>query len=209
VGHCRTQRVGKGQSSLTCLGPPGRVMLDTNILNELYDEGEYICDGDPGNRGYDEIDPELIALRDVFQLARRLQFQFVTSPLSVAEVVNIQGVEERRGRLGWFLEMLDYWTIELDGSGDRVSKGGVVRHRFKLTPELERIETGLLAIPDFRRDPFDRLLLLHSRMANCDVFLTQDRRTVWRHRKALKALDIAVVTPSEYWSLIAPYAALA
>lgn len=193
---------------MNALGPPGRVLLDTDVINTLFEEGSYIYDRDPGERDEAELDPELVALRHVFEQARRQQFQLVTSPLSVAEVVNIQGVEDRRRRLGWFLEMLDYWTIELDEIGDRRAVGGSVRHRFKLSGELQAVEQALLQISDFRRDPFDRLLLIHSLMANCDAFLTFDRNSLWRHREALAKLGITVVVPTEYHAMVAPYAAL-
>lgn len=194
--------------ALSVLGPPGRVLLDTNVINALFEEGAYIYDGDSGEREEAQLDPELVALRQIFGQARRQQFQLVTSPLSVAEVVNIQGVEDRRRHLGWFLEMLDYWTIELDQIGDRRAAGGSVRHRFKLSTELQALEQALLQIPDLRRDPFDRLLLIHSRMANCDAFLTFDRNSLWRHQAVLGALGLTVVVPSEYHAMVAPYAAL-
>jgi hypothetical protein len=198
-----------GVSSMASIwGLPGRVLLDTNVINTVYDEGDYISDGDSGKRDETELDPELVALRKIFEQARRQQFPFVTSPLSVAEVVNIQGTGERRQRLGWFLEMLDYWTIELDQIGDRQAVGGTVRHRFKLSGKLQALEQSLLQIDDFRRDSFDRLLLIHSRMANCDAFFTFDRNSLWRHRNALAALGIVVVVPTEYHAMVVPYAGL-
>jgi hypothetical protein len=174
----------------------------------MLDEGAYIFDGDAGDRDDDDLDPELVALRLICAQARRQQFQFVTSPLSIAEVANIQNAAQRHRRLSWFLEMLAYWTAEIEYGDLAKSSGGDVRHRFKLSEELQVFESRLLSIPDFRRDPFDRLLLIHCKMANCDAFLTNDRNTIWRHREMLAPMGIVVVVPTEYQMMIAPYAAL-
>lgn len=194
-------------AALMRLGPPGRPMLDTNILQVLYDEGEYIYDGFWAEDRA-EPDEELIALRQVMEQARRQQFQLVTSPISAVEVLNIQSIQEKREKLSWFLEMQDYWTFELDGSGDRKASGGTVQHRFKLGTAFQHLEAELMRIVDLRRDPMDRLLVVHTRMANCDVLLTRDRNSLWKHREALAGLGIRVVVPSEYLDMIEPWAGL-
>jgi hypothetical protein len=104
--------------------------------------------------------------------------------------------------------MLDHWLILLDDSGSRVADGGDVRHRFKLTEELQTLEARLMMIPDLRRDPFDRLLLLQYKMANCSAFLTTDENTVARHKIALDELGIRVLSPKDYWNLLRPWAGL-
>lgn len=104
--------------------------------------------------------------------------------------------------------MLDHWVTMLDDRQARVTQGGTVRHRFKLTPDLQAFETALMQIPDFRRDPFDRLLLIQYRMGACQAFLTTDRDTIWRHRISLRDLGVLVLTPAEYWQTLRPWAAL-
>ena len=144
---------------------PGRVLLDTCILNRLYDEGGYIFDGAPptgtedDEEAEEEVEPDLQALRSIFLVNQRANFQLLVSPLTIAEVANTQQFGDCTRRLGWVLEVLDHWLIMLDETGSRVAAGGSVRHRFKLTPELQAFEAALLEIRDFRRDPFDRLLL--------------------------------------------------
>jgi len=63
-------------------------------------------------------------------------------------------------------------------AGHRHASGGSVHHRFKLTPELQELEDQLRAMSDFRRDLFDRLILLQYRMAGCELMLTTDERTI-------------------------------
>lgn len=111
-------------------------------------------------------------------------------------------------RLLWLLDVLDVWLIMIEETGDRVAEGGTVRHRFKLTPELQELERCLLAIPDFRRDPLDRLLLIQYKMGNCDAFLTLDCITIWRHRRWLSTQGIRVLRLSEFWKILKPWAAL-
>lgn len=116
----------------------------------------------------------------------------------MAEIANIQDVGVRNALLAWTLEMLDHWLVLIDDRGHRHATGGNVRHRFKLTHELQELEDQLRAISDFRRDPFDRLILLQYRMAGCEAMLTTDERTIWRNRDALGRLSIDVRKPSEF-----------
>lgn len=188
---------------------PTRLLLDTCVLNCLYDYNAYVFDGMiPEDMTAEDIDDNVKALRAVVDVHRRANFQFLVSPLTVAEVANIQSVGALHPLLAWVLEMLEHWLILLDYSEDRVSQGGSVRHRFKLTPELQDFEAKLMGIGDFRRDPFDRLLLVQYRMGNCHAFLTTDEDTIWRHREQLASLDVRVLRPVEYWELLRPWAPL-
>ena len=111
-------------------------------------------------------------------------------------------------RLFWVLDVLDVWLVMLEETGDRISEGGTVRHRFKLPPELQEFEQHLLTIPDFRRDPFDRLLLVQYKMGNCDAFLTLDCNTICRHKDWLSAQGIRVLRPSEFLEILKPWATI-
>jgi hypothetical protein len=186
---------------------PGRLLLDTCILNRLYDEDAYIFEGET-DLNEAAIPEDLRSLRAIFILNERAHFDFLISPLTVAEVANVQDFADRQRRVRWVLDVLDRWLIMLDESGDRVAHGGSVRHRFKLTPELQAFEAELMKIPDFRRGPFDRLLLVQYQMGDCEAFLTTDRNTIWRHRSQLADLGVRVLTPSEYWELLRPWARL-
>lgn len=174
-----------------------RLLLDTCILNVLFDHGASIFDGEDVV-GEGAVVREVLALRTFAQANQRAFFELVISPLTVAEIANTQSITERNRRLSWTLEMLDHWITMLDDFGTRDAVGGNVRHRFKLTKELQAVEDQLRAIPDFRRDPFDRLLLLQYRMASCEAILTTDEHTIWRNRDRLRALGITVLKPSEF-----------
>ena len=188
---------------------PGRILLDTCILNMLYDEGEYIFDNYlPDDVTEEDLSPDLICLRQIVLVTRRAAFQFVVSPISVMEVSNTQDYSDMVSRLNWLLEMLEYWLGLLEIMQDRTSQGGSVRHRFKLSKDLQEYEEQLMKISDLRRDPLDRLLLVQYKMGNCDAFLTIDENTIWRHRKELAALGVNILRPLEFWDLLRPWAAL-
>lgn len=188
---------------------PGRVLLDTCILNSLFKYGEYIFDGgSPGDVPEEALDPELRALRLILTVNQQASFQFLVSSLTVAEIANTQAFGVRDSLLSWVLEVLDHWLVMLDEIGDRASQGGTVRHRFKLTADLQEFEARLMEIPDFRRDPFDRLLLVQYRMGNCDAFLTTDEDTIWRHRERLADEGVKVLRPTEFWERLSPWAAI-
>ena len=188
---------------------PGRLLLDTCILNRLQDAGEYIWEGVlPEGSDENDVPPDLQALRAIFRVNERASFQFVVSPLTVAELANVQEFVDRERRVRWVLDVLDHWLIMLDEIGDRAREGGTVRHRFKLSEDLQEFEARLMAISHFRKDPFDRLLLIQCKMGNCDAFLTTDETTIWRHREELRALDMQVLRPSDLWDLLRPWAGL-
>jgi hypothetical protein len=188
---------------------PGRFLLDTCVLNLLFDEAEYIFEGYLSeDRDEASLNPTLKALRSIFQVNDRATFQFLVSPLTIAEVANCQDFGDRERRLRWTLDVLDHWLILLHEIGDRTSRGGTVSHRFKLSPGLQQIESRLMSIPDFRRDPFDRLLLLQYKMGNCDAFLTTDKDSIWRNQNELAKLGFRVLCPDELWDLLKPWAAL-
>jgi len=123
-------------------------------------------------------------------------------------VANVQDFAERERRVRWVLDVLDHWLIMLDEIQDRTSHGGSVRTRFKLTPALQAFESRLIETPDFRRDPFDRLLLVQYKMADCDAFMTTDNNTIWRHRRDLTDEGVRILRPSEFWTAVQPFAVL-
>jgi hypothetical protein len=189
---------------------PRRLLLDTCVVNMLLDEGGYIAEGElPAGCDCDiDVPADLRALRVIMTVNERAGFEFKTSPLTLAEVGNQRSLEAIVHRVRWVLDVMDHWLITLDESGDRVADGGEVRHRFKLSDELQELEARLMEIPDFRKDPIDRLLLIESRMAQCDAFLTTDHRTIWKHREKLLCEGIRVLTPSDFGELLEPWARL-
>jgi len=188
---------------------PGRLLLDTSILNLLQDEGEFIFEGYlPEGVNESDVPAELIALRHIFQGNQRASFQFLVSPLTFAELSNEKNLERSMRRVLWAFEMLNVWLEMLETTGDRISDGGTVRHRFKLSEDLQSLEKRLMDIEDFRQDPIDRLLLLQYKMGSCDAFLTLDERTIGSHRDQLSPLGFLILKPSQLLEIIKPWIAI-
>lgn len=54
----------------------------------------------------------------------------------------------------------------------------------------------------------DRILICDAVVYRCDCFCTGDWNTILKYRDTLKTLPIKIVTPTEWWKLIEPYARL-
>lgn len=76
--------------------------------------------------------------------------------------------------------------------------------------EAEDTRVGLLSsgILDVLPDVADRVLLTDAIVYRCDCFCTFDKRTVLKHRDKLGKLPIQILTPSEWWAQIHPWASL-
>ena len=151
----------------------------------------------------DDIEPEVRALRNIFLVNERAMFELVVAPLTIGELAAIRDTYTRVSHLRWALEVLEHWHITLSEIGD-----DSVRQQRSLSPELVALEDDLLKIPDLRRSPYDRLILLETRMAGCSALITLDSRTILRHREVLEKLGISVLLPSEFWEALRPWAAL-
>jgi hypothetical protein len=99
-----------------CLSLPRRIYLDTSTLQNLYDFGGEIFEGEPFEpvgravrvRGLaDEID----ALRMIFTVNERAMFEFVVTEASLREVVN----RTRPGYTQWVYDVLGTWLIQSEG----------------------------------------------------------------------------------------------
>ena len=188
---------------------PERVLLDTCVLCKIHDEGGYIFDGGEPNDFIDEeINPNLVALKYILQVDQRACFQFVVSPITMLEMLNEQSSGRAWARLQWTLDLFDHWLFQLWEIKDRKREGGSFRHRFKFDKELQDFEAELMKISDFRRDPLDRLLVMQCRMGACEAFMTVDKNTIWKHRDRLSELGVNVITPSEFWEILKPWAAI-
>ena len=76
--------------------------------------------------------------------------------------------------------------------------------------EAEDVRVGLLSsgILDVLPDVHDRVLLTDAVVYRCDCFCTFDNRTILKHRNALRRLPIEILTPTEWWQKIRPWASI-
>ena len=69
-----------------------------------------------------------------------------------------------------------------------------------------RVQTLLSDYLTCLPDVADRILLCDALVYRCELFCTRGWSTILKHRSDLTGLPIQIVTPSEWWSLIQPYA---
>ena len=179
---------------------PGRAFLDTSSLSFILEYGEYIFDSvSPPTNISERIINDIEAFYNIFLTGKRASQQLAISPFTYVEVVKTQDVTKRHYLENWFIDVWHYWLNILDQNDDLSSFIEAEHLRIKL------LSSGILDIlPDIE----DRILICDAVVYRCDCFCTRDWRTILKYRDHLKSLPIKILTPSEWWNLIKPYAGL-
>lgn len=179
---------------------PGRIFLDTNLVNFILDYGEQIHDGMPLPYVANErVAKDVDALYNLFLTGQRASWQLAVSSITYQEVTNTSDATRRYYLENWFFEIWGYWQELITSQDDMPSSSDAERLR------REILTSGILnSLPDME----DRLLIGDALAYGCDCFCTRDWRTILKHRDTLLSMPIKIVTPTEWWSLIRPYAGL-
>jgi hypothetical protein len=177
---------------------PRRLFLDSSTLQALNDYGSFVFENEqppPDNRiyqipgGFAELD----ALRAIFRVNERATFEFALSEHSLEEVA----AKGDRGYLQWAYDVLDHWQTCLEGYvGPAVGGTGMAVASRLIEPRF-----GYLSDKD-------RLLLQDALMMECDAFLSLDRKLARNRKRLRQHLGLRVLLPTDYWSLLRPWAAL-
>lgn len=178
---------------------PGRVFLDTCVVNFMLDFGEQIHDGAtlPSLPLEDATDIE--ALRNLFLTGQRAMWQLAISPHTYFEITQTRE-ETRRSKLDlWFQELWQYWRSTIESNNDLPTFIDAEELR------VRTLSSGYLTcLPDVG----DRVLLCDAIVYRCDLFCTRDKSTILRHRTELTGLPVKIVSPAEWWARIKPHAHL-
>jgi len=171
---------------------PGRVFLDTCVVNRMLDYGEVLYNGGemPVDLPPNEVQ-ELEALCGICNTGARALWRFTISERTFHELNATKRDLRRHQLLQWFAEL---WHYQSEFSCPKP----LTRAR------LSALRKQLRVLPDFA----DRGLILDAIRDNCQAFCTVDRHTIIKHREQLKALPLRVLTPSEWWAQIKPWAAV-
>jgi hypothetical protein len=178
---------------------PGRVFLDTCVVNFMLDYGPQVYDGAPlppvGPREAADIE----ALRDICLVGQRAMWQLAISPYTYSEIARTRDRQRLGGLHQWFQELWQYWRSTIEENNDLPSfiEGEDVRVR-ALSSEY------LSCLPDAA----DRVLICDALVYRCELFCTRDWTTILKHRSALSGLPLEIVTPVEWWAKVRPYAGL-
>ena len=179
---------------------PGRVFLDTSVVNFWMDYGQQISEGSDPPLGLPQSDAKDIeGLHGIYMTGQRATWQLAISPHTYQEVLNTNEPNQRFYIENWFLEIWAYWQKIIQDNDDLPAFVDAEAQRVRI------LSSGILEVlPDLA----DRILLLDAIVYKCDLFCTRDRKTIVRHREQLSVLGMPIVTPAEWWKTIQPYAAL-
>ncbi len=179
---------------------PGRVFLDTCVVNLILDFGEQIHEGVAKPDGLNERNAgDIDALYNIFLVGQRAHWQLAVSPHTYQEVIGTANPHRRRTLENWFFELWQYWRDIIDADND-----------LPTFIEAEHLRVNLLSsnmlgvLPDLA----DRVLVCDAVVYNCDLFCTRDWSTILRHRDEITGLPFDIVSPAEWWDRIRPFAAL-
>lgn len=179
---------------------PRRVFLDTSSLNFILEYGEQIFDGiaSPENSS-GRIIEDIDAFYNIFLTGQRANWQLAISPFTYREVIKTQDAKKRYYLERWLMNVWDYWLNIIKTNNNLPS-----------FMEAEDIKIKLLSsgVLDVLPDVEDRVLLSDAIVYRCDYFCTRDWQTILKYRGHLETLPVKIITPSEWWCLIRPFAAL-
>ena len=177
---------------------PHRIFLDTGVVQYLFKYGESIFENleVPGNDRVQTV-PEglndIEALQAFCVLNRRSVFELVVSENSFKEVIAAGDPRYTN----WLMELADYWEAAVRAYGGSAFDGsGRIRRARLLRREFDYLSKN------------DRLLIADACEMECDTFLTVDRRLTHSSGHLRRELTLCVVTPTQLWELLQPWAAL-
>lgn len=170
---------------------PGRIFLDTNVVNLLVNYSDQIFEQHPPPEMNDlTLAEDLEALMHVFYVGRRANWSVMASRKTLDEIGNTPDTEHR--------DRLREFAVELISPEEEANAyASVVGRRMIDAPFTQWLP-----------DKADRELIGNAIGLECDVFCTRDRRTIIRKRDRLRQLPIRVLTPLEWWRQVRPWAGL-
>jgi len=177
---------------------PRRIFLDSSTLQTLQDYGEFIWDNVeiPSHDKLHKIPngiANIEALRAIFFVNQRANFDFALSPNSLSEVID----KGDRRYLQWAYDVLDHWEACLE-SYEGSPFLGEGRH---LSEKLHSPMFGYLSKKD-------RTLIQDALILECEAFLTMEQRLPKNETHIRKELGIQILRPLDYWELLKPWAQL-
>lgn len=188
------------RSAMDLLPIPGRVFLDTSVVNFVLDYGEQVHEGAAlPSMVNNRVIQDIVSLHNIFLTGQRACWQLAVSPYTYREVIGTADPARRRYLESWFFEIWHSWIQLINKETDLPSFAEAEKTR------VELLSSGIL---DILSDIEDRVLMCDAIVYRCDGFCTRDWKTILKHRGCLSELPITILTPTEWWSTIRPYAGL-
>lgn len=174
---------------------PRRIFLDSCTAQTLRNYGGYIWDAEPipaSDRIHSVTDggANVEALRDIFLINERAQFEWIVSRGSMQEAHD----KGDPRHMQWLWDIADHSEVCLDGDGPTDESEA-------LAQRLDERIFGYLSEKD-------RLLLRHAIALRCEAFLTVERRLPRNAGHIEREINIRILTPVTHWEMLRPWAAL-
>jgi len=179
---------------------PGRVFLDTCVVNFIIDHVEEIHDnvvapGSLDSRAIEDIE----ALSRLFVTGQRAQWQLAVSPYTYSEIMATRDPKRLSTLDGWFQDLWQCWRF-IVGSDKHLPSF--------IEADAMRVHLLTSGSLNVLPDVADRVLICDAYVYRCDLFCTRDWTTIIKHRSKLSDLPFDIVTPSEWWYQIRQFEAL-
>jgi hypothetical protein len=174
---------------------PRRIFLDSCAAQTLRDygafifEGEAIPDSDRIFRMPEGIE-KVEALREIFLINERAQFEWIVSHASMVEADD----KGDPGHLRWVYDIAQHSAVCL-------ALDGASKESWAHAARLREPKFGYLGKKD-------RVLLSEAVAFRCEAFLTMERRLPRNAAPIERELGIRVLTPITHWHMLWPWAAL-
>lgn len=178
------------------LAVPGRVFLDSSVLQAVHSYGEQIFENqelpaDARIARTPEGNESIEALTAIFAVNKRAQFQFALSEASLGEAADRQDP----GYLQWAFDVMDHCRVWLAESGGPEAANAVLSLR------MDHPRFGYLSVKD-------RRLLADAMALGCDAFLTMDFRLLRNGDDVGRAVGLRLLSPAAFWDVLKPWAGL-
>lgn len=179
---------------------PNRIYLDTGTFQAIADCGGYVFGEDPMPQVEDyrpNAAPQVVrrpdgalilqCLRAIFAFDDRAHFDWVVSPASLSEIDAAGDAFRSR----YARDVLDHTEVCL--MDNPPSESAVVMSTLLESPAFGNISAK------------DRKLLIDAAAADCDVFLTIEKRLPRQAHVILKQIPLLVATPMTLWEKLRPH----
>ncbi len=190
---------------------PKLIFLDTNMVQNLHVFGELVYDRRSSPEAESKLRAkgarfadDIRAMADFVALGIRAGWPIAVSSRTLQELDATPQRTKRHALTALGKEFATYFASSLDNgqTGEEGSAYSEIRH-FTFIQRC-RLSDLLKVMPQEE----DRQLVIDAIECGCDIFLTMDYKTIWRHRQVINRLGIKVMRPTELLEYVQPWVAL-